>query len=717
MKVYDNRELSWLKFNKRVLEEARDRAVPLMERLLFVSIFENNLDEFFMVRVGSLHDSMLIDDSDRENKTRLKPSEQLERIFKKVQELNILKDETFADLTAELKAARIEHLKIKELTKDDAEFLKAYYNYEIKPFISPQIVDKRHPFPFLKNKELYVLAKLSSKNNVTLGIIPATAARVVFLPEKDGAVRYLLAEEIILHFAANAFAEYKTEEKALIRVTRNADINVEEGLFDYELDFRAVMSELIRKRKRLCPVRLQVSKELSDLLFGEICTRLELTPAQVYFSHAPLDLSFVPAVFEKTARRTELFFGRLVPQNSPAVNEKRSMIEQADETDILLSYPYESIKPFIRLLQEAAVSPEVVSVKITLYRVARDSKVIQALIDAAENGKEVLVLVELRARFDEENNIGWSKRLEDAGCAVIYGPESLKVHSKLLLITRRIGEDVKYTVQIGTGNYNEKTAQQYTDLCLITSHPGIAADAAEVFGALSTGALVETASHLLVAPRLLQSRLLELLDTEIAKAKNGEPAYAGFKLNSLTDKVIIDKLIECSRAGVRIELVVRGISCLIAGVPGVTDNIKIVSIVGRFLEHARIYFFGANEATRKVYLSSADLMTRNTVRRIEVAAPVYDDKIRTRLIQLFKLELSDNVKARVQQPDGSYVKKEAAQPHINAQEALYHQAYEAARLAAAPPPKQEPAPQQAVKAKKKSLLSRILGIFKKKKQV
>mgnify|MGYP002584796151 FL=1 len=711
-KVYDNRELSWLKFNERVLEEAQDSATPLLERLLFQSIFASNLDEFFRVRVGSLYDSSLVDDDHKDNKSKMRPSEQLSAIFERVHELIPIKDKTYKAICEELELKNIVHKSIKALTEQDKKFLEAYYAYEVKPFLNAFIIDKRHPFPFLANQSIYAVAKLASKSAVTIGIVSCNEKfqRVIFLPDDEGCISYILVEELILHYADKAFEGYKIEEKALMRVTRNADIDVDEG-FDSELDFRQNMSELINKRKRLCPVRLQLSKQISDTVLNELLSRLELSEKQVFVEKTPLDMSYVFAVFDKVADRKELFFPKQEPQPSAMIDPSRSMIEQIDEKDLFLHYPYESIKPFIRLLDEAAKDESVTSIKMTLYRVAKNSKVIKALCNAAENGKDVLVLVELRARFDEENNIGWSKLLEESGCHVMYGPQGLKVHSKLCLITRKVGDSVKYTVQVGTGNYNEKTAELYTDLCLMTSNNDIAQDACEVFRTLSMGELVESSKALMVAPHCLQNKVVELMDNEISIARAGGEGYVAAKLNSLTDKVLMDKIIECSQAGVKVELVIRGISCLVAGVEGVTDNVQIRSIVGRYLEHARIYIFGTG-VRKKVYISSADYMTRNTTRRVEVAAPILSEEVKKRVLDIFDTQMQDNVKARIMQPDGKYVRAERGDIAIDAQSRFYAEAY-----ANAP----KPAPVNDSKAvepekEKKGFLGWLKRLFRRKKK-
>lgn len=686
---YDNRELSWLKFNERVLEEAASRSTPLCERLMFAAIFQSNLDEFFMIRVGSLYDRTLVNAEDRENKTDMTCSEQLAAIFKRVEELDPVRDGAYHSIMNELTAYGVEQVSFKITSEEEERFLKAYFVKEILPLISPLVIDKHHPFPFLKNKEIYAAARLESKSSaVTIGMVAASGAfsRFVFLPGEKK--RFMLVEELILHYMPLIFENYKILDKSLIRITRNADINMEEGLYDHDVDLRDVMSELLKKRKKLSPVRMEVSRRLPSQMMEFLCEKLDLKKEQVFHLHSPLDLSFVyplRSLIEET--HPELFYGRADPQPSAEVDPNRSMIRQIRKRDIILSYPYESIKPFLRLLNEAANDPAVVSVKITLYRVASNSKVIDALIAAAENGKDVLVLVELRARFDEENNIGWSKRLERAGCSVIYGPENLKVHSKLLLITRRTsGGNIEYISQIGTGNYNEKTSELYTDLCLMTANRDIGEDALTVFNALSTNTLADNTSKLLVAPLCLQNRIIDMIDCEIDAAERGEEAYIGLKMNSLTDKILIDKLVEASQKGVKIRMVIRGICCLVAGVKGYTENIEITSIVGRYLEHSRIYIFGSPER-RKIYISSADFMTRNTLRRVEVAAPIYDVHVRKRIMHIFKVLTADNVKARKMLPDSTYVRLKAEGEPVDSQSAFIREAYERAAAAAERKPK------------------------------
>lgn len=698
---YDNRELSWLKFNERVLEEASDKSVPLCERLMFAAIFQSNLDEFFMIRVGSLYDRTLVDAEDRDNKTDMTCAQQLEAIFKRTAELVPMRDEAYRGIMSELEKHSVEQVDFRVLSKEEESYLRVYFTTEILPLISPQVIDKRHPFPFLKNKEIYAVAHLESKSSVKLAIVPASGSfsRIIFLPGTGAKQRFMLVEELILHYMPLIFEHYKILDKSLMRITRNADINMEEALYDHDVDLRDMMSELLKKRKKLSPVRMELSRKLGGEAVAYLCEKLELKPEQVFRMKSPLDLSFVYALRSRLADSLPLlFFGRADPQSSCEVIKDAPMIPQILRRDILLSYPFESIRPFLRLLMEAANDPDVVSIKITLYRVASNSKVIDALIAAAENGKDVLVLVELRARFDEENNIGWSQRLEHAGCSVIYGPESIKVHSKLLLITRKTsGGKIEYITQIGTGNYNEKTSALYTDLSLMTADQEIGAEAASVFNALSTNSLVEHTSRLLVAPLCLQNHIIEMIDDEIAVAKSGGEAFIGLKLNSLTDKTLMDKLVEASQSGVKIRMVIRGICCLVAGIEGYTDNIVITSIVGRYLEHSRIYIFGSPER-RKIYISSADFMTRNTLRRVEVAVPIYDNHVRNRIMHIFDVLIRDNVKARIMLPDGTYTHVETEGEPVDSQSAFIKEAYDnAAKPAVRVPRKVKPTLAQKLK--------------------
>ena len=673
--IYMNRELSWLKFNERVLEEAENPEVPLCERLTFASIYQSNLDEFFMVRVGSLYDQTLLDKKIRENKTGMTSQEQIDAILKRTKQINKRKEAVYEELMERVAEQGIRILRFNELDEEGAAYLERYFESEIAPLISPTVVGRRQPFPFLRNKEIYAVAVLGSKGKKDrLGIIPCTSnifGRLIAVPGMQGT--YMLAEELILHFAPAVFKGYKIKSKSLLRITRNADIDAD-ALYDEDLDYREFMEGLIKQRKKLAPIRLELSRDIDKKGIAVLCEYLELDESHVFMSSTPLDLSFVFQIQDLLRKHTELYFPKRTPQRSDQFQDGRSIIEQIREEDKLLSYPYESIRPFLHLLTEAAEDPDVISIKMTLYRVAKQSKVVEALIEAAENGKEVVVLVELRARFDEENNIGWSRLLEDAGCQVIYGLDGYKVHSKLCLITRKNGGQVEYITQIGTGNYNEKTSRLYTDLSLMTANVEIGLEASNVFQALSKGEVVEHSEHLLVAPKCLQNKVLAMLDEEIAHARNGEEAYAGFKLNSLTDKKNIDKLIEASEAGVKIDMVVRGICCLIPGVEGKTENIHIISIVGRFLEHSRIYIFGSRER-RKYYIASADFMTRNTVRRVEVAAPVYDERLQNKLQDMFDTMLEDNQKARYLGADGNYQRVINEHAPLNSQEYFYAQAY------------------------------------------
>ena len=673
--IYMNRELSWLKFNERVLEEAENPEVPLCERLTFASIYQSNLDEFFMVRVGSLYDQTLLDKKIRENKTGMTSQEQIDAILKCTKQINKRKEAVYEELMERVAEQGIRILRFNELDEEGAAYLERYFESEIAPLISPTVVGRRQPFPFLRNKEIYAVAVLGSKGKKDrLGIIPCTSnifGRLIAVPGMQGT--YMLAEELILHFAPAVFKGYKIKSKSLLRITRNADIDAD-ALYDEDLDYREFMEGLIKQRKKLAPIRLELSRDIDKKGIAVLCEYLELDESHVFMSSTPLDLSFVFQIQDLLRKHTELYFPKRTPQRSDQFQDGKSIIDQIREEDKLLSYPYESIRPFLHLLTEAAEDPDVISIKMTLYRVAKQSKVVEALIEAAENGKEVVVLVELRASFDEENNIGWSRLLEEAGCQVIYGLDGYKVHSKLCLITRKNGGQVEYITQIGTGNYNEKTSRLYTDLSLMTANVEIGLEASNVFQALSKGEVVEHSEHLLVAPKCLQNKVLAMLDEEIAHARNGEEAYAGFKLNSLTDKKIIDKLIEASEAGVKIDMVVRGICCLIPGVEGKTENIRIISIVGRFLEHSRIYIFG-NSKRRKYYIASADFMTRNTVRRVEVAAPVYDERLQNKLQDMFDIMLADNQKARYLDAEGNYHRVINEEAPLNSQEYFYAQAY------------------------------------------
>ena len=673
--VYMNRELSWLKFNERVLEEAENPEVPLCERMTFVSIYQSNLDEFFRVRVGSLQDQMLISTEIRENKTKMTSAEQIRAIIKEVKKLNQRKDKAYEKLMKKIEEYGITLINHASAKSEEKKFLEKYFMKEIMPLSSPTIVGKRQPFPFLKNGEIYAVVVLETRNKKErIGIIPCSnnmLTRMVELPGGKG--RYMLIEDLILHYIGKVFKGYKVKGKSLLKVVRNADIDAD-AAYDEDLDYREFMEDLMKQRKKLSPVRIDLSREMDETVVDALCRYLDVTPDRVFRSEAPLDVSFVFQLQDLLRRNTELFYEKRVPQKSPEFKDGQSILQQITQEDKLLSYPYDSIRPFLKMLTEVAEDDTVISIKMTSYRLSKQSKVIEALCEAAENGKEVVVLVELRARFDEENNIRWSRMLEEAGCQIIYGLEHYKVHSKLCLITRRGENGIQYITQIGTGNYNEKTARLYTDFSLMTANEQIGMDAARVFQALAKGEVVEDMEHLLVAPKCLQSKVIEKIEEQIQKQKNGETAYIGLKMNSLTDKRIIDKLIDASKAGVKIDMIVRGICCLIPGVEGETENIHVISVVGRFLEHSRIYIFGNGEEAQ-YYIGSADFMTRNTVKRVEVAAPVYSERLKKRLQDFFDLMLSDNKKARKEDAKGAYSVVECKGQPINSQELLYQEAY------------------------------------------
>lgn len=682
--IFMNRELSWLKFNERVLEEAENIKVPLCERLSFAAIYQSNLDEFFMVRVGSLIDQELLGKGERENKTQMTAQEQIRAILPRVQELNTRKDIVYTQIMHSLEKQGVRLVDFHKITQQESARLRAYFQAEIEPLLSPSVIGKRQTFPFLRNRELYAVAALENKSGKKrLGIIPCvnTGSGKIFsrLINVKGSDMYMLSEDLILHYMPRIFKGYQVKEKAIIRITRNADIDAD-ALYDEDLDYRDFMEKLIKKRKKLAPLRLEIEGDLSGETVKALCGHLDLNSCYVYYAKSPLDLSFAYEIQDLLRKNTQLFFEKRVPQKSPMFSQGQPILDQIRKEDKLLSYPYESIKPFLQMLHEAANDPDVISIKMTLYRMARQSKVVEYLIEAAENGKEVFVLVELKARFDEENNIEWSRLLEDAGCRVIYGLDGYKVHSKLCLITKRSEDRIEYYTQVGTGNYNEKTSRLYTDLSFMTSNVQIGMEAARIFQALAMGQTPDELKHLLAAPNCLQNRVIEMIDGQIELAKSGQPSYIGLKMNSLTDKKIMDKLVEASQAGVKIDMVIRGICCLIPGVQGYTENISVRSIVGRFLEHSRIYIFGVKENAR-VYIASADFMTRNTLRRVEVAAPIENEKLKKLLLDMFDVMLRDNQKARVELSDTTYAMASALElqndPPLNAQEYFYEKAYEA----------------------------------------
>ncbi|MFR5322280.1 MAG: polyphosphate kinase 1 [Mediterraneibacter gnavus] len=672
-----NRELSWLKFNERVLNEAGNPKVPLAERLTFVSIYQSNLDEFYRVRVGTLMDQMDVSEVVRENKTNMTSEEQVKAIIRATRELEEKKTVIYEQLMGELEPKGIRLINFNKLSAEEGKILEEYFDREIAPYLSANIVSKQQPFPFLKNKDIYAVALLESKGGKTrTAIIPCSNnvfRRLIDIPTRKGT--FLLSEELILQFLPKFFKNYSVKEKSLIRVTRNADIDTE-MIYDEDLDYRDAMENLIKERKRMNPVRMEFTGTLNKKMMHALCKTIHVEKEHVFRSEVPLDLSFVFAIqsYLKNTNAGELFYPRRTPRPTPQLNDKESLIPQILEKDVLLSYPFESMKSFINLLYEAAEDESVVSIKMTLYRLANKSQIVDALVEAAENGKEVVVLVELRARFDEENNIEYSRKLEEAGCHVIYGLNGYKVHSKLCLISRKTEQGVSYVTQIGTGNYNEKTSALYTDLSLITGNQEIGKEAAEVFAALLRGETVEETHLLLVAPKCLQNKVLDMIEEEIQHVKNGEEGYIGIKINSLTDKVIISKLVEASQAGVKIEMIVRGICCLIPDVKGYTENITVVSIVGRFLEHSRIYRFGTKER-ENVYIASADFMTRNTLRRVEVAAPVLDERLKNQLDWMFETMMKDDEKGKCLTEKGIYVDRNLHVQKLNSQECFYEAAY------------------------------------------
>ena len=688
-----NRELSWLQFNARVLAEAQDERVPLLERLKFLSIFTSNLDEFYMIRVGSLGDIAAVDKTGVDNKSGLTAREQLDRIYAATAPLYEQRDKVFAEVERCLAEEGLCHVSMEELTPAEQKQIKHYFRTTVQPILSPQIVDSHHPFPHLGSKVTHVGVLLGRKKGELLGLIPVPPSLppVVYLQEKEG--RYVLLEEILLAYAGIVFSMYDVLEKTLFCITRNADINLDDEPFNpvqgkQEVDVRAKMEKLLRRRSHLSVVRLELSRPISSHFIEYFRSRFGVSDKQIFLSRqAPLNLSYVFGLgdFFPEAHRAALSDHPFTPQQPAMLRPGQSLLRAAQKQDILQSYPYESMEPFLQMIREAANAQDVVSIRITIYRLARQAKLVEYLCAAAENGKDVTVLIELRARFDEQNNIDWSERLEEAGCKVIYGFEEYKVHSKICLITRNDRGVMRHITQVGTGNYNEKTAKQYTDVSLVTSSESIGADAAEFFKNMALGNLEGNYQRLLVAPNSFKDRILAMMDEQIALGNQG---YILLKFNSLTDIDIIQKLAEASCAGVKVEMIVRGICCLRPGVPGKTENISVISIVGRYLEHSRIFCFGRGE-NEKMYIGSADFMTRNTVRRVEIACPIDSPEVRRQLHGILDAMLEDSVKARVLQADGSYCKKPRAYGPVCAQELLMQQAEEAARKQAAAAPEQE----------------------------
>ena len=671
--IFINRELSWLDFNSRVLALAKEKTVPLGERLKFAGIYGSNLDEFFMVRVGSLYDQTLLKDNKTDQMTHMTASQQLSAIMPKVEELQAKCNKYYQHLMDQLADCGYKKVDFNSLDKQEERRWKSYYQNEVFPILSPQIVDQRHPFPFLRNKETYFVVQLSNKTDgIYYGIIPINSQFERVLYVKEGEVtRFAFIEELIAHYAASVFGKSNVQKSCLFRVTRNANITVDEGMMDHDIDFRDVMSELLKKRRKLAAVRLQFWPEAPQDIVRFLRDKLMVPADRCIAQTAPLDLG---CMFKLASRlsadgHSELAYPPAKPIQAP---HGYSLYNEARKHDVLIGYPYQSMRPFIRMLMRAGSDPDVVSIKMTLYRLANDSQIVQALINAAENGKQVVAMVELRARFDEQNNIDWSKQLEDAGCTVFYGFDDYKVHSKLTLITSKVNGKYRYLTQIGTGNYNEKTSEQYTDLSFITADQQIGEEASAVFNNMALQRLTSDVDTMLVAPLRFKSVLMKEMDNEIARAKSGLPASMILKNNSINDPEIINKISEASCAGVRVDMIVRGICCVRAGVPGKTENVHIRSLVGRYLEHSRIYCFGTG-ADMRIFIASGDFLTRNTERRVEVGVRINDPRIAKQLYGILELQLRDTVNARVMQPDGTYtkVKPVEGQPPVDSQMAMY----------------------------------------------
>ena len=666
-----NRELSWLKFNQRVLEEAKDSSVPLLERMKFVSIFTSNLDEFFMIRVGSLYDMSLTDNSTIDSRSGMNPKEQLDAIFAAVAPLYKERDKTYSEIKKLLNPYGVCGLSIKELEQQEKKYVKKYFKDQILPILSPQIVDANHPFPHLLNKELYVIASLKQNGTSMIGIVPVPqfVSDILYLPGHD--IRYIRMEKVIMEYLDVVFDKYEVSSKNYICVTRNADVSPDDEALEINDDFRLLMQETLHKRRRMAVVRMETAEPLDKELEKYFCDKFKITPAQIYRTKMPMKLDYIFSIMDKVpaSLKRSLIDEPFTPQPSRYLTDGK-VIPQVKKKDILLSYPYESMDPFLRMIKEAAYDPTVLTIRITIYRLAKKARLVEYLCAAAENGKEVTVLIELRARFDEQNNIDWSERLEEAGCRVIYGFEGYKVHSKICLITYRNRNNIEYITQVGTGNYNEKTVTMYTDVSLITADKGIGEDAAVFFKNMSIGNLNGSYQHIIVSPTSLKPKVLSLMDEEIKKGTNGRIIM---KMNSVTDVDFIQKVSEASNAGVKVDLIVRGICCILPGVKGYTENLRVTSIVGRYLEHPRIFLFGTG-ADQKIYIGSADMMTRNTEKRVEVACPVYDETIRKQLTHMLKIMLADNVKARELKSDGNYYMKEKGTSKVNSQEYFMREA-------------------------------------------
>ena len=669
-----NRELSWLRFNQRVLQEAMDLTVPLLERMKFVAIFTSNLDEFFMIRVGSLYDMAMLGDDSIDCRSGMTAIQQLDAIYDAMGPLYKERDHVYNLIKMQLHPYGVCGLSFKELEQPEKKYVKKYFKEQVLPVLSPQIVDANHPFPHLMNKELYVIANIKSREKSMVGIVPVPhyIPDVIYLPGHD--IRYIRMEVVIMEYLDLIFEQYTVSDRNYICVTRNADISPDDEAYDVNEDFRERMIQTLHKRRKMAAVRLEIAYPLTKEMEKFLCGKLQLSPKQIFKTKVPMKLDHIFSIIGKLpdSLKRSLVDEPFVPQPSKMVQDG-SVMKQLKRKDILLSYPYESMEPFLQLIKEASVDPNVMTIRITIYRLAKKTRLIEYLCAAAENGKEVTVLIELRARFDEQNNIDWSERLEDAGCRVIYGFEGYKVHSKICQITYRNRNEIQYITQVGTGNYNEKTAAMYTDVSLMTTNQEIGEDASNFFKNMAIGNLDGHYKHLIVSPTSLKKTVLQMIDEEIAKGENGRILM---KVNSVTDVDFIEKIAEASQAGVKIDLIVRGICCILPGVSEATENVNVTSIVGRYLEHSRIFSFGTG-ANQKIYIGSADMMTRNTEKRVEVACPILDDAVKERLNRMLEVLLSDNTKARKMQPDGSYIPKEKAGEDIIAQEVFMKEAMNA----------------------------------------
>lgn len=661
-KIFVNRELSWMEFNLRVLSESLNPKIPLMERLKFLSIYFSNLDEFFMVRVGSLHDQSIVEPDKLDDKTGLNAADQIDAILNKANQINPIAQKAWESICLELRNQDIDILDLRHLSKLDEQIVQKYFSEEMRPLLSPQIIDRQHPFPFLKNKESFIVSVLESKDeNICLGIVPFSQLPPYFIFNINQRRKILFTADVLLHFAQKLFGKQKIQEKHVMRVTRNADISVDEGLFDFDIDFRGVMTEMLKKRRRLDVVRLQFSSQPGEKLSAFLCKKLKVSPNCILLRSIPLDFSFgfaLPSAIDPHKDKKQWYYHEAKPfvPVDFANGDGGGAINYLQNHDLLLSFPFHSTKPFVDLLNEAADDPSVLSIKISLYRLANHSKIASALAHAAEKGKEVLCVLELRARFDEQNNINYATMLEEAGCTVIYGLSDYKIHAKLCLITRKVHNQIRYITQVGTGNYNEKTSELYTDLSFISTDQAMGEDATRVFQALCMGEVVDSTKSLWVAPNCFEPNVIKYIDEQIEACRSGKEGYVFIKVNSLNDMEIMEKLIEASQAGVKIEMVIRGICCLCPGVEGYSDNIRIKSIVGRYLEHSRIFIFGADEDTQRIFMGSGDLLNRNTRRRVEVFTEVKSADARRDIKRLVDAIRMDNQNSWQMLADGSYLK-------------------------------------------------------------